>query len=72
MHPPSSVSCPEIPPDKLINGWEQIRAMMGDEAQSGITDDEIKDTLYHYYFDVQQSINWLYGNPLLSPIAMRF
>lgn len=45
---------------------------MGDEAQSGITDDEIKDTLYHYYFDVQQSINWLYGNPLLSPIAMRF
>lgn len=35
--------------------------MMGDEEQSGISDNDIKETLYHYYFDVQQSLNWLYG-----------
>ena len=53
--------------ERLNNGWEQIRAMMGDEEQSGITDSEIKDTLYHYYFDVQQSLNWLYGKSVDPP-----
>lgn len=29
--------------------------------QSGITDEEIKDALYHYYYDVAESLNWILG-----------
>ena len=47
--------------ERLANGLEQIRAMLGPEEASGISDKEIKDTLYHYYFDVQQSIDWILG-----------
>lgn len=40
---------------------EQVRATVGPVEQSGISDQEIKDTLYHYYYDIQQSLNWLFG-----------
>ena len=35
--------------------------MIGTEAQSGISDQDIKDTLWHYYYDVQQSVDYLLG-----------
>lgn len=57
--------------EKLNAGWEQIRAMVGDEAQSGISDLDIKETLYHYYFDVQASLNWLYGEEIWSTGAIQ-
>ncbi|KAI0698633.1 hypothetical protein BC835DRAFT_648554 [Cytidiella melzeri] len=43
----------------LMYGLEQTRATIGPAAESGITDQEIKDTLYHFYFDIDQSVNWL-------------
>lgn len=45
----------------MTQGLEQIRATVGSEAESGMTDKDIKDALYHYYFDIQQSLNWLLG-----------
>lgn len=44
-------------------GLEQVRATIGPVEQSGITDLEIKETLYHYYFDIEQSVNWILGKP---------
>ena len=35
--------------------------MIGNEAQSGITDDEIKDTLWNAYYDVEASLNSILG-----------
>ncbi|KAH9927122.1 HBS1 N-terminus-domain-containing protein [Epithele typhae] len=45
--------------DKLMSGLEHIRAILGDEKHSPITDAEIKDALYHYYFDVEKSAAYL-------------
>ncbi|KAL1946588.1 hypothetical protein VTO73DRAFT_14692 [Trametes versicolor] len=42
--------------DRMIDGLEHIRATLGDERQSALTDQEIKDALYEAYFDVEQAI----------------
>lgn len=55
--------------EQLQYGLEQIRATLGPVEQSGITDQDIKDTLYHYYFDIEQSLNWLIGE--LHPVCHR-
>ena len=44
-----------------MDGLEQVRATMGTEAQCGFSDQEIKDTLYEYWYDVQQALNYLFG-----------
>ena len=49
------------PLERLEEGLEQIRNMIGSEAQSGITDDEIKDTLWNAYYDVEASLNSILG-----------
>lgn len=49
------------PTERLTNGLEAIRAVIGSEAESGIADKEVKDTLWYYNIDVQQSIDWLLG-----------
>lgn len=67
--------------DSMMDGLERIREAIGPEQGSGISDREIKDTLYYYEFDVQQSIDWLLeeqarkqtalerkGKPFFSPI----
>lgn len=51
-------SCPRNA-EQLEYGLEDIRAAVGPAAQSGLSDAEIKDALYHYYFDIQQSLDWL-------------
>lgn len=43
-------------------GFEHIRAVLGDEVTSGLDDAIIKDTLWQSYFDVEQSIVWLFGS----------
>ncbi|KAI0356515.1 hypothetical protein OH77DRAFT_1535381 [Trametes cingulata] len=43
--------------DRMMDGLEHIRATLGDERQSALTDQEIKDSLYEYYFDVEQAIS---------------
>lgn len=45
----------------MIDGLEHIRATLGDERQSALTDQEIKDALYEAYFDVEQAIAVLLG-----------
>ncbi|RPD66692.1 hypothetical protein L226DRAFT_115691 [Lentinus tigrinus ALCF2SS1-7] len=45
--------------DQMISGLEQIRRMLGDENHSRLTDADIKQALYHYYFDIEQATNWL-------------
>ncbi|KAI0824665.1 hypothetical protein BC628DRAFT_1410793 [Trametes gibbosa] len=42
--------------ERMMDGLEHIRATLGDEHQSGLTDKDIKDSLYEYYFDVEQAI----------------
>lgn len=38
-----------------------VRTTIGSESLSGITDYDIKDTLYHYDFDIEHSVAWLLG-----------
>ena len=49
--------------EQLTYGLEQIRATIGTVEQSGLTDREIKDTLYNFYYDIEQSLNWIFGEP---------
>jgi hypothetical protein len=37
----------------------ETRQLLGDEHE--IKDAEIRDTLWYYYFDVQQTVSWLLG-----------
>lgn len=43
----------------LMDGLEQIRARIDSEDRSGISDQVIKDALYHHYYDVPQSLDWI-------------
>ncbi|KAI0751444.1 hypothetical protein C8Q80DRAFT_1157328 [Daedaleopsis nitida] len=45
--------------EHMMNGMEHIRRILGDEQQSGLSDADIKDSLYHYYFDVEQATQYL-------------
>lgn len=45
----------------MESGIEHIRAVVGDEASSGFDDGIIRDTLWQFYFDIEQSIAWLFG-----------
>ena len=47
--------------ERMMDGLEQIRATLGDERQSALTDDDIKASLYEYYFNVEQAIEDLLG-----------
>jgi hypothetical protein len=39
---------------------KEVRQILGDTP--GIKDSEIKETLWYYYFDVEQTISWLLSN----------
>lgn len=45
----------------MIDGLEQIRNILGDQEQSGCTDQDIKDALWEFFFDVDKSVVWLTG-----------
>ncbi|THH33638.1 hypothetical protein EUX98_g505 [Antrodiella citrinella] len=45
--------------ERLIECADMVRETIGPENSSGITDYDIKDTLYHYNFDVDLSVAWL-------------
>lgn len=47
---------------QMESGVEQIRAVVGDEATSGLDDAIIRDTLWQFYFNIEQSIAWLFGS----------
>jgi len=39
---------------------KEVRYILGDTQ--GITESEINETLWYYYFDVEQTISWLLSN----------
>ncbi|KAG6378415.1 hypothetical protein JVT61DRAFT_12670 [Boletus reticuloceps] len=41
---------------QMESALEQIRAIIGDEATSGLDDAIIRDTLWEFYFDIEQSV----------------
>ncbi|KAF8845633.1 hypothetical protein BDN67DRAFT_1006911 [Paxillus ammoniavirescens] len=45
---------------QMESGYEHIRAILGDEAVSGLDEGFIKDTLWQFYFDIEKSVSWLY------------
>ncbi|KZT12883.1 uncharacterized protein LAESUDRAFT_19736 [Laetiporus sulphureus 93-53] len=45
--------------EQLMRGLEQVRVTLGSEEQSDISDEDIKDALSYYNYDVHQSVNWL-------------
>ena len=47
--------------ERMMAGLEHIRNMIGDEDSSKISDADITDALYHYFFDVEQATAWLLG-----------
>jgi hypothetical protein len=36
-----------------------VHKLLGD--QHDIKDDEIRETLWYYYFDIEQTVSWLLG-----------
>ncbi|ETW84469.1 hypothetical protein HETIRDRAFT_170967 [Heterobasidion irregulare TC 32-1] len=54
----------DIPPEEqaqMESGLEHIRAVLGSEAESGLSDSVIRETLWDSYFDVEKSVEWLMG-----------
>lgn len=45
----------------MESGLEHIRAVLGSEAESGLSDSVIRETLWDSYFDVEKSVEWLLG-----------
>ncbi|TFY69490.1 hypothetical protein EVJ58_g378 [Rhodofomes roseus] len=45
--------------EQLILGLEQVRVAIGSPEQSGLSDQEVKDALYYYQYDVDKSVNYL-------------
>lgn len=42
---------------------EEIHRLLGDDH--GIKDSEIGETLWYYYFDVQETVSWLLGSSVV-------
>jgi hypothetical protein len=55
-----------------MNGLDAVRATLGSAEQSGFTDDYIKETLYHYYFDVEQTINYILGEQFVRFLRVQY
>ncbi|PIL36877.1 hypothetical protein GSI_00567 [Ganoderma sinense ZZ0214-1] len=45
--------------ERMMNGLEHIRNMIGDAEASKLSDEDIAEALYHFYFDVEQATAWL-------------
>lgn len=52
---------------------DHIRAVIGGVKQSGITDKEIDDASWEYYFDLGQTMDHILGSPIAhEPISRHF
>jgi hypothetical protein len=45
----------------MEDGLERVRTLLGDVEQSGLTDQEVRDTLWDAYFNFDKAIEWLIG-----------
>ncbi|KAG6866503.1 hypothetical protein C0991_003047 [Blastosporella zonata] len=43
---------------QLLHGLEEVRDVLGDERVSGLSDQDIKDTLWEFFFDLEKTIEW--------------
>ena len=44
-------------PEQLRKGTAKVRNVLGSE--DSITDKDIQDSLWHYYYDVEKTVNYL-------------
>lgn len=44
---------------ELENGLSHVRNIVGEDI--GISDTEIKEALWYYYFDREETVNWVFG-----------
>jgi hypothetical protein len=56
----AEIACPGFSA-QLEAGLESVRGMIGPEEQSGFTDSYIRDTLWDYNFDVEETLSLLAG-----------
>lgn len=47
---------------QMNDGLDQVKLVIGGEAQSGLSDNAIRDALWEYYFDVEKTIQWAFGS----------
>ena len=46
---------------QMIFSLQQVRAILGDEDASGLSDQTLRDCLWEYFFDVEKTIQWAVG-----------
>lgn len=44
---------------ELEDGLSYVRSVVGEDI--GISDTEIKEALWYYYFDREETVNWVFG-----------
>jgi HBS1 N-terminus len=72
FHPYSLVETPSsVSSAQVEAGLEHVRATLGSEEQSGLTDSLIMETLWDCYCDVDKTIEWLIGTPICSPTRQK-
>jgi hypothetical protein len=54
----------------MNHGLEAVREVVGSAKETGIPDSAIREALWEYYFDVAQTIDWVYGT-FKSPFSSR-
>ena len=47
--------------EQLDVALAQARSIIGPEESCGISDVQIKDAAWEYYFDVEKTVEWLLG-----------
>lgn len=43
----------------MASGLQHVRGLLGSAADSGLSDKEVKDSLWYYFFDAEQTVEWL-------------
>lgn len=43
----------------MTSGLQHVRGLLGSADDSGISDKEVKDSLWYYFFDAEQTVEWL-------------
>ncbi|KAG6833838.1 hypothetical protein H0H87_011772 [Tephrocybe sp. NHM501043] len=43
---------------QLLHGLEEVREVLGDNNISGLSDQDIKDALWEFFFDAEKTIQW--------------
>lgn len=53
----------------MNDALEQVRNIVGDEYDCGISDKDLKMALWDRFFDVHQGVNWVFGTNSFSTLA---